>query len=330
MVLAWKKIRLNLRETFAISYGHFDHRDALLLSLQHGGKTGFGECVQISYYGIDLNSFSYKLLEIQKSIEKTPISTPVEFFSAISTFHLHPFLLSALDCAYWDLFGKLEGKSFAEINGLQAGNLPDSTFTISIAPLEEQLAKIRKSTWNKFKVKCEAFKPNDIEQLLESGKEIALDANTGFTEQDCRQMEDHAASYRLLFVEQPLKPGNFQKLSARSTINWMADEDCQNLSSLPDLMPHYQSINIKLMKCGGLTPALQLISEAKKLGFKTMVGCMTESSVGISAGIAIAPLCDFADLDGANLIENDYATGSAVVEGIINLSENPGLGIQLK
>lgn len=109
----------------------------------------------------------------------------------------------------------------------------------------------------------------------------------------------------------------------------MADEDCQDITFLEKLKPHYSSINIKLMKCGGLTPALEMITEAKKLGYKIMLGCMTESSIGISAGCAIAGLLDFADLDGANLISNDYATGSFVDNGKIILSEKPGLGIAL-
>ena len=75
--------------------------------------------------------------------------------------------------------------------------------------------------------------------------------------------------------------------------NWMADEDCQNSSALKELRQHYRSINIKLVKCGGLTPALEMISVAKELGFKIMIGCMTESTIGISAGAVLAPLCDF-------------------------------------
>lgn len=109
----------------------------------------------------------------------------------------------------------------------------------------------------------------------------------------------------------------------------MADEDCQNISSLEKLRPHYAAINIKLMKCGGISPALELISEAKKLNYQVMIGCMTESSVGISAGIAVASLCDFADLDGANLISNDFAKGSFVDSGKLILSEKPGLGIEI-
>ena len=84
------------------------------------------------------------------------------------------------------------------------------------------------------------------------------------------------------------------------------------------------------MKCGGLTPALQIIKKAKELGFKIMIGCMTESTVGISAGSVLVPLVDYVDLDGANLIANDIAFGSTIEKGKVLLSDKVGLGISLK
>ncbi len=320
---------MHLRETFAISYGNFEFRDALVVTLEHAGKTGYGECVQITYYGIDLEQFIVSLQKIKTFLESQQIISPPEFFKKLLAHNLHPFLLSALDCAYWDLFGKLENRSFAEINGFIPDDLPESSFTISIAPVEEQVLKIEKSSWKKFKVKCNAYSPEHVQALLNTGKEIALDANAGFSEGECLQLETTLFAEKLLYVEQPLPPGNFENLSRNSAVNWMADEDCQNINSLEKLQPHYKTVNIKLMKCGGLTPALELIKEAKKLGFRTMIGCMTESSTGISAGIAIAPLCDYADLDGANLIANDYAAGSSVKDGILIPNHEPGLGIRI-
>ena len=95
------------------------------------------------------------------------------------------------------------------------------------------------------------------------------------------------------------------------------------------LLSHYKSLNIKLVKCGGLTPALEIIKEARQLNYKIMIGCMTESTVGISAGAVLAPLVDYCDLDGANLIVEDIATGSKIINGKIQLSDKPGLGIEL-
>ena len=329
MQLHFHKTELHLKETFSIAYGNYDKRDALVVKLSHLGKDGYGECVSINYYGINLEDFVLKLKEIQPRIENQKIIHPKEFFAFLEQFQLHHFLLSALDCAYWDLFGKLENKSFSGINQLENKTLAESSITISIAEIDEQIRKIENSSWNKFKVKCNGFNLKNTEKLLNLNLNIALDANASFTKEDCLFIQETSGFQKLMYIEQPLEIGNFGILKNGNSVNWMADEDCQDLTFLEKLKPYYSSINIKLMKCGGLTPALEMITEAKKLGYKIMLGCMTESSIGISAGCAIAGLLDFADLDGANLISNDYATGSFVDNGKIILSEKPGLGIAL-
>ena len=329
MQLHFHKTELHLKETFSIAYGNYDKRDALVVKLSHLGKDGYGECVSINYYGINLEDFVLKLKEIQPRIENQKIIHPKEFFAFLEQFQLHHFLLSALDCAYWDLFGKLENKSFSDINQLENKTLAESSITISIAEIDEQIRKIENSSWNKFKVKCNGFNLKNTEKLLNLNRNIALDANASFTKEDCLFIQETSGFQKLMYIEQPLEIGNFGILKNGNSVNWMADEDCQDLTFLEKLKPYYSSINIKLMKCGGLTPALEMITEAKKLGYKIMLGCMTESSIGISAGCALAGLLDFADLDGANLISNDYATGSFVDNGKIILSEKPGLGIAL-
>lgn len=329
MQLHFHKTELHLKETFSIAYGNYDKRDALVVKLSHLGKDGYGECVSINYYGINLEDFVLKLKEIQPRIENQKIIHPKEFFAFLEQFQLHHFLLSALDCAYWDLFGKLENKSFSDINQLENKTLAESSITISIAEIDEQIRKIENSSWNKFKVKCNGFNLKNTEKLLNLNRNIALDANASFTKEDCLFIQETSGFQKLMYIEQPLEIGNFGILKNGNSVNWMADEDCQDITFLEKLKPHYSSINIKLMKCGGLTPALEMITEAKKLGYKIMLGCMTESSIGISAGCALAGLLDFADLDGANLISNDYATGSFVDNGKIILSEKPGLGIAL-
>ena len=329
MKLSWQPKKLLLKETFSISYGNYDFRNALLISLSYKDKIGFGECVAINYYGINLDEFILKLKEIRTKIEAKEIVHPKEFYQFLTSLNLHSFLCSALDCAYWDLYGKLENKSFSQLNNLNSSNLPESSYTISIAFVDEQIQKIQNSDWQKFKVKCNGLDQNYTFKLLETGKQIALDSNTSFSDDDCNFLQNNELTRNFLYIEQPRPVGEFQVLNKNLNAVWMADEDCQNSSYLEKLQPHYSAINIKLMKCGGITPAMELIREAKKFGYKIMIGCMTESSVGISAGIAVASLCDFADLDGANLISNDFARGSFVEKGKLILSENAGLGISL-
>ena len=114
MQITWQIVRLQLKETFSISYGSYSFREALIISLSKNGKTGYGECTAIDYYGINLSDFTKKLAEIQAQIEKQSLNHPSEFYAFLESLKLHSFLRSALDCAYWDLFGKLENKSFLE------------------------------------------------------------------------------------------------------------------------------------------------------------------------------------------------------------------------
>ena len=146
MQLHFHKTELHLKETFSIAYGNYDKRDALVVKLSHLGKDGYGECVSINYYGINLEDFVLKLKEIQPRIENQKIIHPKEFFAFLEQFQLHHFLLSALDCAYWDLFGKLENKSFSDINQLENKTLTESSITISIAEIDEQIRKIENSS----------------------------------------------------------------------------------------------------------------------------------------------------------------------------------------
>lgn len=331
MVLSWQIVKFNLKETFAIAYGNYTFREALIVSLQSHGEKGFGECTSIDYYGINLADFERILAKVKAQIESQKTNHPTEFYSFLRSLDLPSFLRSALDCAYWDLFGKLEQQNFLQLNQIHYNQWPESSITISVDSVEKQIEKIQQSAWSKFKVKCNHFSESDITQLLQLNKNLALDSNGSFTAEECLWLEQNELISKFSYVEQPMKTGveQYAHLHANKFANWMADEDCQDISVLNDLVPHYKSINIKLVKCGGLTPALEMIAEARKLNFNIMIGCMTESTIGISAGASLAPLCDYADLDGANLIANDIAKGSQVVNGKIQLSENHGLGIKL-
>ncbi|RKS02305.1 enolase C-terminal domain-like protein [Flavobacterium sp. 102] len=331
MVLSWQIVKFNLKETFAIAYGNYTFREALIVTLQSHGEKGYGECTSIDYYHINLEDFQTALAKVKSLIESQKTVPPFEFYSFLVSLNLPSFLRSALDCAYWDLFGKLEQQSFLALNQINYNQLPESSITISVDAVENQIQKIKQSAWTKFKVKCNHFSESDITKLLQLDKNLALDSNGSFTAEECLWLENNALISSFTYLEQPMKTGveQYSILHSDKQANWMADEDCQDIMALKDLVPHYKSINIKLVKCGGLTPALEMISTARELGFKIMIGCMTESTIGISAGAVLAPLCDYADLDGANLIANDIAQGTQIVNGKIHLSENHGLGIKI-
>ena len=329
MQLSWQKVKLPLKETFSIAYGNYSFREAIIISLYYKGYTGYGECTIIDYYGINSIHLIEQIKSSKTLIENFKIVKPQDFYTFICGLNLSSFIRSALDCAYWDLFGKLENKSFLEINGVKIQKIPKSSITISIDDLENQIKKIHKSNWEKFKIKCKGLDKNNFLKLASLDEDIAIDSNASFSAQECIWIEDQMEAQKFSYIEQPMQINNYSLLSRDKFANWMADEDFQNNNDLVSLQDHYSSINIKLVKCGGLTPALAIIKEARKLNYKIMIGCMTESTVGISAGAVLAPLVDYCDLDGANLIAKDIATGTQIVNGIIQYAYKPGLGIEL-
>ncbi|MBA4154241.1 MAG: chloromuconate cycloisomerase [Flavobacterium sp.] len=331
MQLNWKIVQHQLKEPFKIAYGVYHFRKALIVSIDFNGKTGFGECTEIDYYHIHLTDFVKDLELIQPLFSSFVIEHPFDFFKKLHTFSLHPFLQSALDCAFWDLYGKLENKPFAELNQIKITHFPQSSITISMDEEAIQLKKIIESDWEFCKVKVNSWSTSLRDKLLSTGKKISIDSNGSFSLEQCEFLQNDPLSAKFLYFEQPMPKGaeNYKNLFQNSYPNWMADEDLQSIDDLELLQPHYKTINIKVMKCGGLTPSLAIIQKAKALNFKIMIGCMTESTVGISAGIALASFADYLDLDGANLIANDTFEGSEIVNGEVVLSQKPGLGIQI-
>ena len=193
MVLSWQIVRFQLKETFAIAYGNYTHREALIVTLERNGSKGYGECTSIDYYHINLADFQHILAKIKVQIESQNIVHPTDFYSFLLQLELPSFLRSALDCAYWDLFGKLEKKSFLELNKINYTKLPDSSITISVDTIENQIRKIEKSLWTKFKVKCNHFDENDITKLLALDKNLALDSNGSFTAANCLWLQNNKA-----------------------------------------------------------------------------------------------------------------------------------------
>lgn len=329
MQLKWKIVQHQLKEPFKIAYGVYHFRKALIVSIDFKGKTGFGECTEIDYYHIHLDDFVNDLERIQSIFATFTIEHPVDFFKKLTTFSLHPFLQSAIDCALWDLYGKLENKTFAELNQLQTTRFPQSSITISMDEEAIQIKKIINSDWEFCKVKVNSWSTYLRDNLLASEKKISIDSNGSFSLETCEFIQNDPLSAKFLYFEQPMPKGveNYKFLSQNSYANWIADEDLQSIDDLELVQPHYKTLNIKVMKCGGLTPSLSIIQKAKSMNFKIMMGCMTESTVGISAGIALASFADYLDLDGANLIANDGFYGSKIVNGVVVLSEDKGLGI---
>jgi len=227
-----------------------------------------------------------------------------------------------------------EGKKLYEYLDLNPQRIPTTNFTIGIDTIEKMCAKLREVNWPIYKIKL------GTDQDLEIVRELRKNTNSIFrVDANCAWTVDQAISYSeelallgVEFIEQPLAKDNLEGMSevfAHSKLPLIADESCISESDVEKCQGHFHGVNIKLVKAGGITPALRMIQKAKALGMKTMVGCMTESSVGISAIAHIAPLLDYVDMDGAMLLSKDPARGVRIFPEKVLFPEGPGIGAEL-
>jgi L-alanine-DL-glutamate epimerase-like enolase superfamily enzyme len=161
---------------------------------------------------------------------------------------------------------------------------------------------------------------------------VRIDANEGWTREEALEKMRWLERQNVEFVEQPLPAADLDGvrwLAGRTSLPMFADESVHVALDIPKLAGVFHGINIKLMKCGGVREALRMIHTARACGMKIMLGCMIESSVGITAAAHLTPLVDYADLDGNILIRNDPAAGVTVRRGKLVLPEGPGLGVTI-
>ena len=298
---------------------------------------GHGECTEISYYGISIDTLVKKLTSSKSRIESIPFTEPTIFYQHLQKIIGNiPFLLSAFDCAYYDLFGKISQESTRTILGIQADRAaPFSSLTIGMDTLVEMQQQIIRTPWSSYKIKLGS--PDDMALIKGLAKTtdapLRLDANGGWSLEFAQRFISETQDIPIEFIEQPLSAADDQqmpKLKSYTQRILIADESCHGVDDVKNCAEGFDGINIKLMKSGGITPALEMIKLARKLNLKVMLGCMTETSIGISAAAQLAPLVDFVDLDGALLIKNDIAKGVKVTTGgEIIFPEVPGNGIIL-
>jgi L-alanine-DL-glutamate epimerase-like enolase superfamily enzyme len=337
MKVSYLPYQLKLSRAFVISYGARTHQPTLIVSISEGDYTGYGESTAISYYHVSLDEMIEKLKEIKPRIEAEKFDTPEKLWESLAPDLLatgHSFLLSAIDCASHDLFGKMQKTRIHESITPTNKSTPLSNYTISIGSTEEMIQQIKQKPWPVYKIKLGADTAPDA--LLEIRKcteaNLRIDANASWSLNKAVSWLPVLIDTGVELVEQPFAVDDLDELDTFRKIcpiPIIADESCQTAADVAHCAKHFDGINIKLMKCGGLTPALRMIDHAKKLGLKVMAGCMTESSVGISAMTQLATQLDFIDADGAVLISNDPATGVCVEDGHINFSEGYGAGIDL-
>ena len=330
-----KKYTLPLKHTFSISRESHDFQDTMIASLTLNGQTGFGEATSNPYYKITVENMMGEIGAISKEIEKLEFTTPEVFHAFLVSKGLSNFAICALDLAAHDLFGKLLGKPLYESWGTSIENYPMTNYTIGIASIDVMLAKMQEMPWPIYKIKLGTADDVAIVRELRNHTNaiFRIDANCAWTAQETIFNAPLLKELGVEFLEQPLKADDWsgmEEVMHHSVLPVMADESCILESDVEKCALHFSGINIKLTKCGGLTPALRMIKKGKELGLKVMVGCMTESTVGISAIAQLLPQLDYVDMDGALLLKSDIARGVHIEpNGKVIFPKLAGTGVQL-
>lgn len=330
------EFELPLRHTFTISRESTDVQPTLIVELTDGVHHGYGEATTNSYYGMTLEKMRAGLERVRSTVESVEQLDPPTLWEQVSSaLGDCPFALCALDQAAYDLWGKQQGKPVYELWGLSIDHVPDSNFTIGIDSIEKMKSKLREMPdWPIYKIKLGT--PHDLEIVQELRKvtdaTFRVDANCGWSVDEAIRNSHALVEFNVEFIEQPLpadEVAGYRRLYQESALPLIADESCIIEEDVDRCQGCFHGINIKLVKCGGLTPARRMVDRARELGLKVMVGCMTESSVGISAIAQLLPLLDFVDMDGAALLARDIAEGVVVERGKCIYPARAGSGVQL-
>jgi len=325
-----RPLDLVLRTPFRLSRGVSATRRNVLCELADAGLVGRGEAAPIPRYGEDAASAAAALRTMTDGLQ--PTDSPADATRRLAVPGQRA-ALAALDAALHDLAAQRRGVGVVELLGLTRTTLPPTSWTIGLDPIPEALVKVRGAgDYEVLKIKMGG--PGDLE-LVEAIREVTdqairVDANEGWSLEEAPAKLAALERLDVELVEQPLPAGRLEAtraLRAHTRLPLVADEDVHTAEDLAPLVGVYDAINVKLAKCGGIAEALRLIAGARSQGLRILLGCMIESSLGIAAALAVAPLVDWIDLDGHLLIANDPFDGIPLSRGRLAIPDGPGLGV---
>jgi len=330
MKLSWEPITLDLKTTFRVAHGASNQRHNVLVYLDDG----VGEAAAVPYYG-----------ETQQGIIAYLRSVPDlgdDPFDMDAVLSRRPAgsraARSAIDEALHDLWGKELGQPLYKLFGLNPDNLPLTSFTIGLDEPEVMAEQARASNYPVLKIKLASEKDEEIIVAIRkaTNAKLRVDANAGWNREHALEIIPRLVEYDLEFIEQPLAvddvEGYFwlkERLRARKVnIPIFADETAKTSHDVAKLAGAVDGVVVKTMKSEGIREALRMIHTARAHDMQIMLSCFIESSVGVTAAAHLAPLCDYADLDGPLLIKNDPYRGLRYDGAQMTLPEAPGLGVE--
>ncbi len=341
MKLRFFPYELKLRHVFTVATYSRSTTPDVQVEIEYDGFTGYGEASMPPYLQKELGtveSVCAFLTKVQGLIgDFTDPFQLEDILSYIDTLsESDAAAKAAVDIALHDLVGKLLQAPWHRIWGLNKEKAPSTTFTIGIDTPDVVRRKTKECAekFNILKVKLGRDNDKEMIETIRSVTDlpIAVDANQGW--KDKKQALDMILWLKeqgIVMVEQPMPKTQIDDIawvSEHSPLPIFADESIQRLKDVAAQKGIFTGINIKLMKCTGMREAWKMVTLARALDMKVMVGCMTETSCATSAAAQFSPAVDFADLDGNLLIANDRFRGMTVVKGKITLNDLPGIGVE--
>jgi L-alanine-DL-glutamate epimerase-like enolase superfamily enzyme len=329
-------VRLNLRHTWTTVMSSSEYRDTLHLRYTRDGVSGLGEGAPIVRYKEDAAGARKTVESLRALLES---ADPWQFSKVMDEVAARVkgeyAAKAAIDIALLDWVTQKLGVPLYRYFGLDPQATPVTTFSIGIDTPDMIRQKVREAEpFPVLKIKVGLSTDEEVIAAVRSvtSKPLRVDANEGWKDkEEAVRKINWLASQGVEFIEQPMPAEMLEETAwvrARVRMPIIADEACRQPADIPKLVGAYDGINVKLMKCGGIQASKRMIEVAKSLGLKTMLGCMIESSIGVTAAAHLSPLVDYADLDGNLLIANDPYDGVKVEQGKLILPTRPGLGLR--
>ena len=325
---------LHPRHAFRISRGRRTEVRNVFLRLERDGVAGCGEASPNAFYDETWEGVTAKLEGAAEFIRALSVRSVADIERAWAEVwpRLAPSRAAqcALDLALWDWLARREGVSVAEL-AWNAKPKPVTTFcTIGLSTPEELEVKIAELRgFPSIKIKSDHTANLDPVRVVRERSQalIAVDANCAWSRTDLAALTRNLAQLGVAFIEQPLASAEDARVpECGSALPVMADESCVVEEDVARIAAHFAGFNIKLVKCGGITPARRMVRRGRELGCRIMVGCMLESSALIAAGALLAQKTEYADLDGAWLLSDDPFRGWDFERGILSPLPEYGLG----
>lgn len=335
MKMTFKPYDLKLKHVFTVATYSRTTTPDVQVEIEYDGVTGYGEASMPPYLGESVESVMNFLQKVNLEQFNDPFRLEDILAYVDGIMPGNCAAKASVDIALHDLVGKLLGAPWYKIWGLDKSKAPSTTYTIGIDTAEVVKEKTKEVAGQFNILKVKLGRDNDKEMINAirsvSNLPIAVDANQGWTDKHYAiDMIHWLKEQGIVMVEQPMPKTQLDDIAwvtGQSPLPIFADESLQRLSDVAKLKDAFTGINIKLMKCTGMREAWKMVTLARALGMKVMVGCMTETSCAVSAAAQFSPAVDFADLDGNLLIANDCFKGMEVVKGKITLNDLPGIGV---